>query len=127
MTDARLQCFDHPYEPVEQHLDADPQTLPPPSNISQRLRRRKVSLLFGGLFLLALSVLIWRSFQFSLPMPDFPFKLTGSASPSCALQQLLDAARFHFVVVDNDRNAVPSLLIPSAARIVLPTTTAGAA
>lgn len=123
MADTRSQRFhsrNYPYEIVEQYLDVEPQTLPP-SNFYQHLRRRKVSLLFGGLLLLTLSVALWRNFHFSLPLPDFPFKMTDSRAPSCALQQLLDAARL-LVFSDTRCNAAPSFLIPPPALTALPTT-----
>ena len=108
MADTRSQRFhsrDYPYETVEQYLDVEPKTLPP-SNFYQHLRRRKVLLLFGGLFLLTVLVALWRYFHFSLPLPDFPYKLTDSRAPSCALQQLLDAARL-LVFSGTDCNLAP--------------------
>jgi len=48
----------------------------------------------AAFFVLALLLSVWRSFRFSLPLPDFPFKLNGSRAPSCTLQRLLNAARF---------------------------------
>ncbi len=85
----------YPYETLEQHSEAESQE-PIPTPNTRALRRRMTMLLFISIVLLTLSVALWRTLHFSLPLPDFPFKMSGSLAPSCALQQLLHAARLVF-------------------------------
>lgn len=87
----------YPYETVEQYSESESQE-PIPTPNTRALRRRMTMLLFISIVVLTVLVALWRTLHFSLPLPDFPFKMSGSLAPSCALQQLLHAARLVFRV-----------------------------
>jgi hypothetical protein len=96
MSDPGSKHRHYPYATIENSLDVELQPVSPNPVIQPSRRRIMIVFFFVAIFVSTLSLSLWRNFHFSLPLPDFPFKLSGSLSPSCALQRLLHAARYVF-------------------------------
>lgn len=103
------------YETVEQSLDVETPPQHSPSALNNRPRRRTFILFFISILIFTVPLALWRNFHFSLPLPDFPFTLSGDRAPACVLQPLLHAARSFFVCDTEHVVTLPDSSIDKAA------------